>query len=498
MENGNRMPVGYDVYRDIQARTGGEIYIGVCGPVRCGKSTFIKRFMELLVLPGIENTVDKERARDEMPQSAAGKTIMTTEPKFIPKEAVRISISDDVSVDIRLIDCVGYMVDGATGHEENGEERLVKTPWFDYEIPFTKAAEIGTRKVINEHSTIGVVMTTDGSIGELPREAYIPGEVRTIEELKNLGKPFVVILNTVKPHSAQTKELVQSMEEEYGELVLPLNCDQMRSEDIQYMMGEILSAFPVTEMDFYLPKWVEMLEDDHPVKSQVLREVRQILMEIDQVRDVEKNRMETDCEYIKEIRVTGIHMENGSVSVEIAFDETYYYQVISEMVGVPIAGEYQLIGLLKELSAKKNEIDNMGEAWNEVRHTGYGVVVPSMEDIEIAQPEIIKHGNKYGVKIKAVSPSVHLIRANIETEIAPIVGSEEQARDLITYISDNAAENPDGIWNTNIFGKTIRQLVDEGIGNKIHKLTDESQMKLQETIQKVINDSNGGLVCIII
>ena len=488
----------FNVYKDIKARTGGEFYLGVCGPVRCGKSTFIKRFMELLVLPNIADVHDKERANDEIPQSATGKTIMTTEPKFIPKEAVSIALSDEVEVKVRLIDCVGYMVDGATGHLENGEERLVKTPWFEYDIPFTQAAEIGTKKVINDHSTIGIVMTTDGSFGELARDAYLGPEKRTIEELKSIGKPFIVIVNSVRPFSPETEELVENIMNTYGVTAMAMNCEQLRGDDIKKMMETVLSVFPITQIDFFMPKWVEMLSEDHWLKIELLEEVRRILNQLEEIKDITPARFFTESDYIKEFKIDEIRMEEGSVRITISFDDHYYYEILSDLVGVTITGEYQLIGTLRELAGKREEYDKMGTAWNELRQKGYGVVIPSMEEISINEPEIIKHGNKFGVKIKAVSPSVHLIKANIETEIAPIVGSEEQARDLITYISENSKDNPDGIWNTNIFGKTIRQLVDDGIGTKVNKLTDESQLKLQETIQKVINDSNGGLVCIII
>jgi len=488
----------FNVYKDIQARTNGEIYIGVVGPVRTGKSTFIKRFMDLLVIPGIEDAHSKERAIDELPQASAGKTIMTTEPKFIPKEAAQIQLSDDVSVKVRLIDCVGYMVDGAAGHTEDNHERLVKTPWFDHEIPFTQAAEIGTKKVINDHSTIGVVITTDGSFGDLSREAYMAPEEKTISELKKLGKPFIVLLNTNKPYSAETQELAKQIEEKHQVSVLPMNCEQLRKDDIHKIMENILSAFPIAQLNFFIPKWVEMLPANHWLKMNLISNVKVIMNQLELVRDLKNDTLESMCEYIKNFKIDQIQMETGNVNIRVDFDEKFYYEILSDLVGVPIAGEYQLISLLKDLAMKKQEYEKVGEACDSVRLKGYGIVTPLMEEIEIAEPEVIKHGNKYGVKIKAISPSIHMIRANIETEIAPIVGNEEQANDLISYINENSKNNPDGIWETNIFGKSIRQLIDEGIMNKVNRLNDESQMKLQETIQKVVNDSNGGLVCIII
>lgn len=488
----------FDVYNDIQARTGGEIYIGVVGPVRTGKSTFIKRFMDLLVIPNIEDVHSKERAIDELPQAAAGRTIMTTEPKFIPKEAAKITLDDKTDVKIRLIDCVGYMVEGASGHIESDHERLVKTPWFDHEIPFTQAAEIGTKKVINDHSTIGIVVTTDGSFGELPRENYLIPEKRTIEELKRLGKPFIVLLNTNKPYSNDTIKIAEEISVQHDVTVLPVNAEQLKKDDITRIMENVLSVFPITEIDFFMPKWAEMLPKDHWLKVDLLASVKKLFNGLTQIKDAKEQNLVTDSEYVKRFKVDKVDMQNGTVQVDVEFDDMYYYKILSDLIGVPIGGEYQLISTLRELAAKKAEFEKVSYAVEQVRAKGYGVVSPVKEEIKIEEPEVLKHGNKYGVKIKATAPSIHLIKADILTEVAPIVGTEEQAKDLINYITENAKENPEGIWETNIFGKTIRQLVDDGINTKINKLTDESQMKLQETMQKIINDSNGGLICIII
>ena len=488
----------FDVYNDIQARTGGEIYIGVVGPVRTGKSTFIKRFMDLLVIPNIEDVHSKERAIDELPQAAAGRTIMTTEPKFIPKEAAKITLDDKTDVKIRLIDCVGYMVEGASGHIESDHERLVKTPWFDHEIPFTQAAEIGTKKVINDHSTIGIVVTTDGSFGELPRENYLIPEERTIEELKRLGKPFIVLLNTNKPYSNDTIKIAEEISVQHDVTVLPVNAEQLKKDDITRIMENVLSVFPITEIDFFMPKWAEMLPKDHWLKVDLLASVKNLFNNLTQIKDAREQNLVTDSEYVKQFKVDKVDMQNGTVQVDVEFDDMYYYKILSDLIGVPIGGEYQLISTLRELAAKKAEFEKVSYAVEQVRAKGYGVVSPVKEEIKIEEPEVLKHGNKYGVKIKATAPSIHLIKADILTEVAPIVGTEEQAKDLINYITENAKENPEGIWETNIFGKTIRQLVDDGINTKINKLTDESQMKLQETMQKIINDSNGGLICIII
>lgn len=488
----------FNVYKDIQARTNGEIYIGVVGPVRTGKSTFIKRFMDLLVIPNIVDVHSKERAIDELPQSATGKTIMTTEPKFIPKEAAKINISDDTQVNIRLIDCVGYMVDGAAGHIENDRERLVRTPWFDHEIPFTQAAELGTKKVINDHSTIGVVITTDGSFGELARENYINAEERTIDELKKIGKPFIVLLNTSRPYSEDTIHLAEEIAEKYDVSCLPVNCEQLKKDDITKIMEHILSVFPISELDFYMPKWAEMLPTDHYLKQHLINAIKTLFKNITLIRDAKPSNFANDSQFVKRFKIDKIDMQDGSVKVFVDFDDSIYYDILSDLIGVPISGEYQLIATLRELAAMRNEYTKVQNAYEQVRMKGYGVVTPSQDEIQIEDPEVVKHGSKYGVKIRATAPSIHMIKADIETEIAPLVGTLDQAEDLKNYIIENARSNPEGIWATNIFGKTIDQLVGEGITVKINRMSDDSQIKLQETMQKIINDSNGGLICIII
>lgn len=488
----------FDVYNDIKARTGGDIYIGVVGPVRTGKSTFIKRFMDLLVIPNIADIHNKERAIDELPQSADGKTIMTTEPKFIPKEAAEIILGEDTKVNIRLIDCVGYMVEGAAGHIENEEERMVKTPWYEEEVPFTQAAEIGTKKVINDHSTIGIVVTTDGSFGDLPRENYIEPEERTVSELKSIGKPFLLLLNTSKPYSDQTIALSNDLSNKYETTVIPVNCEQLKKEDINNIMINILSVFPVSEIDFYLPKWAEILPDSHWLKVDLIQSIKEILSSIYLMQDVKNENFIANSEYVDKFKIDRIHMENGKVRVNVVFDDTYYYKVLSELIGVQIEDEYEFVHTLKDLAGKKKEYELVSDAWNQVRTKGYGVVTPIREDITIDSPEVMKHSGKYGVKLKANAPSVHMIKANIVTEIAPIVGSQEQAEGLREYILENAQENEDGIWEANIYGKTVGELIAEGIQTKVNRLSDDSQLKLQETMQKIINDSNGGIICIII
>lgn len=487
----------FQLYHDMQVRTNGEIYLGVVGPVRTGKSTFIKRFMDLLVLPHMGDENQRARTLDELPQSSSGKTIMTTEPKFIPKEAAEIVLSDDVRVKVRLIDCVGYMTEGAKGHIEDGEERKVKTPWFDYEIPFTKAAGIGTRKVIHDHATIGIVVTTDGTIGEIPREAYREPEGKTIRELKEIGKPFLVLVNSARPYGNEAAQTVKEIQEAYQVAAMPVNCEQLKEEDIHRMMEEILFEFPVSEMEFFIPKWVEMLPRDHKIKQDLIEHVRVILERLTKIRDALGSIDVSESEYIDSCKVDQIGMGQGCVNISISIPERYYYEMLSEMTGTKIAGQYELVATIQELAKLKEEYEGVRDAFTTVRMKGYGVVSPVRDEITLLEPELIKQGNKYGVKIHSKAPSIHLIRANIETEIAPIVGTEDQAKDLLTFIKQEA-ETEHGIWETNIFGKSVEELVMDGIRSKIAMIGDESQTKLQDTMQKIVNDSNGGLVCIII
>ncbi len=487
----------FQLYKDIGGRTNGEIYIGVVGPVRTGKSTFIKRFMDVLVLPHMEDEHTKARTRDELPQSASGRTIMTTEPKFVPKEAAEVKLTEDVAVKVRLIDCVGYMVEGAAGHVEGSEERQVKTPWFDYEIPFTKAAGIGTRKVIHDHSTIGIVITTDGSIGDIERESYREAEGKTIKELQGIGKPFIVLVNSKKPYGDDAKRVMEELEQEYGVKALPVNCEQLKEEDMYKIMEAVLFEFPVSEIQFFIPKWVEMLPRDHRLKQELLCHIKEILGQLCEIRDAAGGIAPPESHYIDECKVDHIAMDTGCVKVRIGIADKYYYEMLSELTGTHIAGQYELIAAMKNLSELKTEYESVKDAFALVRMKGYGVVSPSKEEITLNEPEIIKQGNKYGVKIHSQAPSIHLIRANIETEIAPIVGNEQQAKDLIQYIEE-AKQSEEGIWGTNIFGKSIEDLVMDGMRNKMAMINDESQTKLQDTMQKIVNDSNGGMVCIII
>ena len=487
----------FDVYKDIQARTNGEIYLGVVGPVRTGKSTFIKRFMDLLVLPKMEDEHDRERTRDELPQSASGKTIMTTEPKFVPKEAAEIRLMDDVTVKIRLIDCVGYMVKGVAGHMENEEERQVKTPWFDYEIPFTKAASIGTQKVIHDHATIGIVITTDGTICDLKREDYLEAEDKTIRELQSIGKPFVVLVNSQKPYAQTAKEVTDRIKEKYGVTAMAINCEQLREEDVHRIMEQVLFEFPISEVEFYIPKWVEMLSREHKIKADLLLHIKDMMKGFSMIKDAVRGIERPDSIYIKEMKVDDVELDTGCVKVRIQVEDNYDYEMLSELTGKSIEGEYELIRTMKEMAALRKEYESVKDAMESVKMKGYGVVSPRKEEIQLEEPVIIKQGNKYGVKIHSEAPSIHMIRANIETEIAPIVGSEQQANDLVNYIKD-ASATEEGVWGTNIFGKSIEELVTDGMRNKIVAINDESQSKLQDTMQKIVNDSNGGMVCIII
>lgn len=487
----------FNLYKDIQMRTGGEIYIGIIGPVRTGKSTLIKRIMDVLVLPNLPEGAEKERIMDELPQSGSGKTITTTEPKFLPKQAFELKLSEDVQLKLRLIDCVGYMINGAVGHMEEEQPRMVKTPWMEEKIPFVKAAEIGTRKVMQEHSTIGIVVTCDGSFSELPRESYIEAESRTITEMKKLGKPFVVILNSSRPYGENTKKLAVELEKQYQIPVLPMNCEQLRTEDVYQIFENILREFPISEISFYVPKWIEMLTEDAKIKKDLLDAAKMIMQKVNKVQDVTPENLQTESKYIERLKIDHLNLSNGKVDFRVEVDDKYYFENLSEMTGEEIKGEYELLKMLKDLSAMKKEYVKVQYAIDAVRQKGYGVVMPIKDEIVMEEPAIVKQGSKYGVKIKASAPSIHMIRANIETEISPLVGTENQATDLIQYIGQSQNETGN-IWGTNIFGKSIEELVEDGIKSKVYQIGEESQMKLQETMQKIVNDSNGGMVCIII
>lgn len=486
----------FKVYRDIQARTGGEIYIGVVGPVRTGKSTFIRRFMEQIALPAIDENKQKE-IRDQLPLSGAGKTITTCEPKFIPKDAVKISLGEGQNVKVRLIDCVGFLVKDATGHIEEGRARMVKTPWFENEIPFHDAAKIGTKRVIEEHSTIGLLVTTDGSFGDIPRINFEEAEELTIKELKKQGKPFLILLNSLIPFKEETQKLMKEMEERYDVKVIAANCEQLRKDDINRILENLLFEFPISEIFYYIPKWVEILPEDHEIKLEIIKYIKSKMSVMKHVRDIKRENLKIESPYVEEVLLDDIDLSSGCAKVRIQIYDKFYYEVLSKLSGVTMSNDYELVQCMKELADMKKQFVQVKNALENVRENGYGVVVPELKEIEIQEPEVIRQGNKYGVKIKSKSPSIHMIKAMIETEIAPIVGTEEQANDLITYVSDSNKRG-ESIWETNIFGKSIEQLVQEGIHTKIDSISEESQRKLQDTMKKIVNDSKGGLVCIII
>ena len=489
----------FNIYQQIAERTQGDIYIGIVGPVRTGKSTFIKRFMDLLVIPNIENTYQKERAIDELPQSASGRTIMTTEPKFIPNEAVEVIIDENVQLKVRMIDCVGYMVRGAMGHLENNAPRMVSTPWYEYQIPFEEAAEIGTKKVINEHSTIGIVVTTDGSISDIPREDYVDAEKRVITELKAINKPFVVIINTTRPRDPETVKLREEMEQKYGVTVLTMDCLQMRIDDVDSVMEKILYEFPIYEIGINIPRWVEALEDSHWLKGNVLESIRDTFKSVGRIRDI-KNAMPCfeNYDFIKRAVIDRVSLGEGSVLIDIATTDGLLYRILSEESGMEIEGEHKLITLIKDLARVKREYDRVEYALHEVKVKGYGMVSPQLEELSLEEPEIIKQGNKFGVKLRASAPSIHMIRADIETEIAPLVGTEKQSEELVTYLLREFENDTARLWESNIFGKSLHELVNEGLQNKLFRMPEDAQLKLQETLQKIINEGSGGLICIIL
>lgn len=486
----------FNVYKDIEKRTNGEIYLGVVGPVRTGKSTFIKNFMDVAVVPNITDNNEVKRTMDELPQSSSGKTIMTTEPKFIPNNAVAIKIGGNANVKVRLIDCVGFMVDGATGHLEDEKERMVKTPWFDYDIPFSKAAEIGTQKVISEHSTIGVVITCDGSFTDLSVDEYNKALDKTVNELKSINKPFIILVNSINPNSAECMRLKEEISNKYNVSTLAINCLRLNENDVNNILENILFEFPVTEIVYNVPKWLEIMDDEHKLMKYIVDFSKNILNNIIRIKDIKKMNLKPDEEFINSATISSVELSNGKLVINFDIDDRYYYQTLSEMTGTEIDNQLQLIKLVRELAAQKNNYIKVNEAIGKVRDTGYGIVTPEKEEIVLEDPELFRSGNRYGVKIKATAPSIHFVKANILTEISPIIGSEEQAQDMIDFINNNEQNN--SIWETNIFGKSIGQIVDEGIMNKINNLTDETQSRMQGTIEKITNDQSRGVICIVL
>lgn len=488
-----------DIYNDISRRTDGDIYIGVVGPVRTGKSTFIKRFMESLVIPNIESDFKRERAIDELPQSAAGKTIMTTEPKFIPEEAVEVNLEDGAKFNVRLIDCVGYIVPSSLGYIENEAPRMVVTPWFDEEVPFNMAAEVGTQKVISEHSTIGLVVTTDGSISDIPREEYAECERRVIEELKEINKPFIIIMNCLNPETEESILLCKELSEQYGATVIPVNCLELNEKDIKYIMTQILFAFPIKEINIRMEKWITGLAKGHWLKDKIFSKVRESAQDIKLVREVKEAAEKIrECQYITDSKVAEIDLGQGSVTIQVNLDSTLFYKILGETTGIEIVNESDLLPILMELNKIKKEYEKIKPALDEVEATGYGIVMPDIDELSLEEPEIIKQGGKYGVKLKASAPSIHLMKAAINTTVSPIVGTEKQSEELVMYLLSGFEENPKKIWESNIFGKSLHELVNEGLHNKLYKMPVDARMKLQETLERVINEGCSGLICFIL
>lgn len=488
----------WELYKDIKERTNGEIYVGVVGPVRSGKSTFIKRFMELCVLPNIVDETLKSQTVDELPQAAVGKTVMTMEPKFVPAKAISIPLQDDTELKIRLIDCVGFMVPGAEGHMEEGKERMVRTPWYDTEVPFSKAAQVGTEKVIKEHSTLGLVMTTDGSFTGIPRMSYEIAERETIEQLKQIGKPFVIVLNCQKPYSDEAKHLAEKLQDEYGVYVVRINAEQMSYEEALSILRNLLYEFSVNRIEFEIPRWTQTLSTQHKIYASLIEKAKYIMREKHTMRQVLNEGVFEADDIINDISRQDIDLARGRVKYKFQVPEKYYFENISELTGQKIEGEYELIDLIRNLSKSKELFEKVKDAYFAACQRGYGVITPELGEIVIEDPQIVKHGNKYGIQMKALSPSIHLIKATIETEIAPIIGSKEQAEGLLRYMKAGKEEGEEGLLNVNIFGKTVGELVEDGMKTKIAMMDGESQQKLQDTMQKIVNDKNGGMVCIII
>ena len=492
MENTN-------IYSDMARRTGGDIYIGVVGPVRTGKSTFIKRFMETLVLPGITDAYARERARDELPQSGSGRTIMTAEPKFVPEEAAVVTLDGGVNFRVRLIDCVGYMVDGAAGQLEDGLPRMVSTPWFDEPVPMTEAAETGTRKVIAEHSTIGIVITTDGSVTDIPRADYIEPENRVISELKELGKPFIILLNSADPEGAQAQATARELRAAHGVGCIPINCLALDEAAISRILRTVLAEFPLSELGIFLPSWIEALPASHPIKRDLYAAMLAGADGLKRVRDLD-GALERlgGCTSVSGVRIMGIDMGSGVALCEVNAPRELFYQTLAEQSGFNVSDDGDLMRLMCELAQVKREYDKLEGALQSVRQTGYGIVMPSLDELTLDEPEIMRQGGRYGVRLRASAPSVHLMRADIQTEVCPIVGSEKQSEELIHYLLSEFEDSPEKIWDSNIFGKSLHSLISEAINTKLGHMPEESREKLRETLERVINEGSGGLICIIL
>ncbi len=488
-----------NIYRDIAERTGGDIYIGVVGPVRTGKSTFIKQVMENLVLPNIQNVSAAARARDEMPQSASGKTVMTTEPKFIPEEAVEVNLDENVSFKIKMVDCVGYLIEGALGHTEDGEPRMVMTPWAKEGVPFEEAAETGTYKVITEHATIGVMVTTDGTISEIPRESYIEAERRVAKELNEIGKPFVIVLNSAYPESEEAKRLCIELESSYGCPVLPMNCLKMSEEHIKSILSAVLYRFPIRELRVYVPSWTDILDNEHSIMRRIHNFVKNSacnIKNVGQVKDVFSTQDNDDG--IITASICSLALGEGKGKVEINIPNNVFYNYLGETGGFDIHDERSLAKTVTELADIKKKYDKIKDALEAVNDTGYGIVVPAKEDLSLEEPEIVKQPGGYGVKLKASAPSIHMIKADIKTEVSPMVGSETQSEELVKFMLKEFEEDPAKLWETNMFGKTLYELIEEGLTTKLEHMPNDARLKIGETLQRIVNEGSGGLICILL
>lgn len=488
-----------NIYRDIAERTGGDIYIGIVGPVRSGKSTFIKQFMDKLVLPNISEEYQKERANDELPQSSSGRTIMTTEPKFIPEKGVEVTIDNSAKMNVRLIDCVGYIVPSALGYIEGDQPRMVMTPWYEEPIPFNMAAEIGTRKVITEHSTIGLVITTDGSISDIPRSEYAEAEERVINELKQIDKPFIVLLNCMYPASEEARNTAAELTKKYGVPVLPVNCLELNEDNIKNILSRILFEFPVKEISVNFPRWINSLPVEHWLRSDLTEKIKKSAADIRHIRDIRKFETAFDGDdNVEGAKVDAVDLGFGSAAVSIDIKKVLFYKIIAETTGLIINDEQELMCSICELAGIKKQYMRVKGALDEVEATGYGIIMPDISDLKLEEPEIMKQGGRYGVRLRASAPSIHLMKANITTEVSPIVGSEKQSEDLVMYLLNEFEDDPVKIWDSNIFGKSLHELVNEGLHTKLSRMPGDARMRIQETIERVINEGCNGLVCIIL
>ena len=489
----------YQIYEDIKSRTNGDIYVGVVGPVRVGKSTFIAEFMKKLVIPNIENDNNKKRTIDELPQSADGKTIMTTQPRFVPNEAVKISVADKINLKVRMIDCVGYLVSGAMGVEEGDKPRLVKTPWSSEDMPFEEAAEFGTKKVIEEHSTIGIVITTDGTVTDLERANYVAAEEQIVQDMKATGKPFVIVLNTKNPNKEESKKLAKSIQEKYDSQVISMNVQEMKESDVDRIFEKMLLEFPITSIKVNMPKWLSALPFSNPIIKEVVSEIKKFGNDLKKIGDTNKDALVfTESESFDPITFSNVEMGEGVIKFNVIPKENLFYHVLSDECGFEIKDDFELVSYIKDLATAKTEYDKLKLALDEVEQNGYGIVVPKQSDFALQEPEVVKQGNRYGVKIKATAPSLHIIKVDVETEVTPLVGTESQSQDLVNYLNEQFENNPEQIWETNLLGKSLSSLIGDNISSKIVMMPADAQRKMRKTLGRIINEGKGGVLCILL